>query len=190
MKKQREKSKCATCGEEFEHKYIYRKSKYCSRLCWSKRNPQISLECVYCGKEFWVWKSHLGGGGRRQLYCCRKCYALDQRKRQAGCKSHLWKGGATKESQKERTRAQYRAWRLAVFERDNFTCQNCNKKSGQGKRIYLHAHHLEHFSESARKRFEVDNGITLCKDCHILKHPHLIKREISAKRLSQEVLPL
>lgn len=79
-------------------------------------------------------------------------------------------------------------WRLAVFERDKYTCQLCDKKSGNGKKVVLNAHHIEEFAENEATRYDVDNGITLCVECHTLQHPHLIKREIAAKRLSQEVL--
>lgn len=185
-KKQRISSICPICKVLFVHPFAYRKSKYCSNKCWSKRNPQVTVDCVYCGKLIWVYKSQV----QRKKYCSRKCYALNQRLIQKGANSHLWKGGATKENQVARTRAVYREWRLNIFDRDNYTCQICGKRSGSGKRVVLHAHHIEEFSENLDKRYDVKNGTTLCVDCHTLQHPHLIKQEIGAKRLSQEVLDL
>lgn len=56
----------------------------------------------------------------------------------------------------------YKAWRVAVFKRDNFKCQfpdcKCKKK--------LNAHHIIRWADAPFLRFEVTNGITLCKMHH------------------------
>lgn len=52
-------------------------------------------------------------------------------------------------------------WRNRVFERDNYTCREC------GKRGYpIEAHHIKPFKAYPQYRFEINNGITLCKACH------------------------
>lgn len=63
----------------------------------------------------------------------------------------------------------YRDWRKAVLKRDNNQCKICKSK------IELEAHHIKEFSKYKDLRFIVDNGITLCKNCH--KNIHR-KREI------------
>jgi uncharacterized protein YlzI (FlbEa/FlbD family) len=65
---------------------------------------------------------------------------------------------------------EYQNWRKQVFERDKYTCQECGAKSGNGKKIYLHAHHIKEFSKYPEKRFNLDNGKTLCVDCHHKQH--------------------
>lgn len=83
-----------------------------------------------------------------------------------GSRHYRWKGGKTWERFKE---PEYIEWRNKVLERDNYTCQDCNrqcKKSEKG----LAAHHLKPYSEYPELRFELDNGITLCRKCHMARH--------------------
>lgn len=67
-----------------------------------------------------------------------------------------------------RNMPEYRSWRATVYERDAYTCQECGQVGGS-----LEAHHIKPWSECPELRFDVDNGITLCKPCHAKKHPHL-----------------
>jgi 5-methylcytosine-specific restriction endonuclease McrA len=55
----------------------------------------------------------------------------------------------------------YLEWRNNVFERDNFTCQDCDQIGG-----YLNADHIKPFAFYPELRFELSNGRTLCHDCH------------------------
>lgn len=80
---------------------------------------------------------------------------------------------------------EYRQWRSDVFTRDDFTCQKCGQRGGK-----LHAHHkktlvrilqfyeivtLEEALE-CEELWNINNGITYCKDCHKEVHKSL-KRE-------------
>ena len=78
-----------------------------------------------------------------------------------GSKSYLWKGGLTKINDNIRKTLEYKLWRESVFERDNWTCQECGCSSG-----YKQAHHIKSFSEYPDLMFSVNNGITLCVKCH------------------------
>ncbi len=55
----------------------------------------------------------------------------------------------------------YRQWRRKVFEHDRFICQACKDWKQR-----LTAHHLQSFSSFPSGRLEVDNGVTLCGNCH------------------------
>ena len=66
--------------------------------------------------------------------------------------------------------SKYYNWRRGVFERDNYTCQECSIKSGNGKAVYLEAHHIKSWVKYKKLRFNINNGITLCRKCHKLKH--------------------
>jgi len=83
-----------------------------------------------------------------------------------GENSHFWKGGITPINRKIRTSLEYKIWRRAVFERDNFTCIWCKVKSGNGKAIILNADHIKSFAFYPELRFAIDNGRTLCVPCH------------------------
>jgi ribosomal protein L34E len=73
-----------------------------------------------------------------------------------------WKGGISKERDVIKATEQYKEWRNKVFQRDNYTCQCC----GNNQSNNLEAHHILNFSEYIDLRFNINNGITLCKDCH------------------------
>ncbi|PGZ96961.1 hypothetical protein COE51_16465 [Bacillus pseudomycoides] len=85
-----------------------------------------------------------------------------ERKFISGEDHYFWKGGITPENIKIRNSIEYKQWRISVFERDSYTCQCCGDNKGHN----LHAHHIENFSANEDKRFDVDNGIALCNDCH------------------------
>lgn len=55
----------------------------------------------------------------------------------------------------------YKKWREEVFKRDNYTCQECGQIGG-----YLNAHHIKSWAEHEELRYDINNGITLCKKCH------------------------
>ena len=78
------------------------------------------------------------------------------------------------ERHQQRNCNQYKQWRKDVFNRDKYTCQYCGKIGGK-----LNAHHIKPFSIYPELRFDVDNGITLCKKCHI--ELHKIEREWEKK---------
>jgi hypothetical protein len=54
--------------------------------------------------------------------------------------------------------------RKAVYQRDNFTCQNCGRRGGPHGNHELHAHHVVPKSKGGTHR--KSNLKTLCKQCH------------------------
>jgi len=59
----------------------------------------------------------------------------------------------------------WKEWRGAVLERDNYTCQKCGTQQKQ-----LQAHHIKDKIKYPKLKFEVSNGISLCRKCHFYKH--------------------
>lgn len=88
-----------------------------------------------------------------------------------------WKGGVTPLFKKIRFSFKYKLWRSDVFKRDDWTCLTCRKRGGN-----LEVHHIKKFykiiEENKIKTFKkamlckelwnLNNGITLCKECHLL----------------------
>lgn len=83
-----------------------------------------------------------------------------------GSKNPNWKGGISPINNLIRNSAEMRLWRISVFERDNYTCIWCGARNGNGKNIVLQADHIKPFALYPELRFAIDNGRTLCIDCH------------------------
>ena len=77
-----------------------------------------------------------------------------------------WRGGRSRGYKMGYCSPQYKEWRKKVFERDNYTCQECGVQSGNGKAAYLTAHHIKSYAKYPNLRFEISNGVTLCEACH------------------------
>ena len=75
-----------------------------------------------------------------------------------------WKGGITSTKKKIFRSLEYKLWGIEVFERDNYTCI-CGFKGNKG---YITAHHIKSWAKHKKLRYKLDNGLTLCEDCHKL----------------------
>lgn len=93
---------------------------------------------------------------------CNKCSHESFIDKVSGENNSNWNYELTNEQREEnRDFPEYQQWRRSVFERDNYTCQCCKKKG-----ITLNAHHKDGYHWCVERRLDVDNGITLCDDCH------------------------
>lgn len=130
--------------------------------------------CEKCNKEFKTKPCH----AHRRKYCSYACYwkvkkgskrpqEQIEKFRNTLLKLHLvgeksgnWRGGVTPIHQAIRSSTEYALWRTAVFIRDNRKCVWC----GSGEKIQ--ADHIKPFCLYPELRFAIDNGRTLCKECH------------------------
>lgn len=69
------------------------------------------------------------------------------------------------DTQEQRKVRPYQQWRRAVLERDAGHCALCGVQEP-----HLHVHHIRPWAYDPGGRFSVDNGITLCAQCHRREH--------------------
>ncbi len=129
------------------------------------RNP-TAQRCKSCAKKGFLnpgWNE-----GRPHCLNCGKQIAYDR----TYCKSCSKKGdknpmfGKFTSSFSDRrqtamSRFDYIEWRNAIYKRDGFVCQICNKIGG-----ILNADHIKPWIDFPELRYEISNGRTLCKECH------------------------
>lgn len=172
---------CQTCGKPYEVPPSHAaKRRTCSRECMGK---QKSLECslgVGGGyfrpghPQYNTGRTHFRKGDKPSELSIKNARIARDKKYKGkpnpsrqGSNCHLWKGGITPQNHALRTSLEFVNWRRWVFERDNYTCQKCGARNGDGKTHELHAHHIKQFARFPELRFEISNGLTLCKNCHI-----------------------
>jgi len=173
------KKLCRYCGQEYScWKSKLLTSAYCNNTCkyadvanvlGGAKNP-VTMVCKHCKVSFKIADHKVRSG--EGSYCSRKCAnegkvgcvgaSLGKKfPERSGSNHHNWKGGITSENHKIRTSSVYKAWRKSVFERDDYTCQICNSRGNR-----LNADHIKPFALYPESRLDVNNGRTLCVDCH------------------------
>lgn len=81
---------------------------------------------------------------------------------QRGPLHYNWKGGVSSERTKDYRSEALKAWRIAIFERDDFTCKVCGSRGD-----HLQAHHILKYTDHKELRHDVSNGVTVCRSCHV-----------------------
>lgn len=154
---------CESCGRKTPlRKNRKTKIQYNSNGCHKKENEKIIKysysKCPICN----------GNNFSTQIY-------LDVGQAYQTCDDCGWRSQGLKNLIKENTRKDsinMREWRCAVLKRDGYKCVKC------GSQKELQTHHIIHVADDPEGKhiFEVDNGITLCKECHMKEHGKNIKQ--------------
>jgi hypothetical protein len=145
------------------------------RKIGESRKRGASFICEVCSKEFWRKPSAIAKGDNK--FCSKACYFNWQKGRKRSdefsekCKTSRLQNliGYIRISPANkliRNSQEYKDWRMKVFRRDNWTCQKCGAKSKKNEYVLIEAHNIKPFAKFPELRFEIDNGLTLCKDCH------------------------
>ena len=175
FKKGRRCQKCSNrkIGEKnrMTHKFVYDyfEEQGCKLLekkyIGSKQKLKYMCSCGNISEI--IWDSFKSGSR------CKKCGI----EKISGKNSYLYNDNLTEEQRKENNKKdrnsnpEYRKWRKEVYERDNYVCQCCYKtKDINGKWKKINAHHIKNYATNKELRFEKDNGITMCKSCHMQFH--------------------
>jgi hypothetical protein len=162
----RVKKTCETCGDEFEVlKHRGRLSRFCCRKCmaiWKESNTVFPVLTPQQKRK--QVDARLANGN----------YAKEN--------NPNWKGGITPVNAQIRSCDKYKEWVQAVYRRDVWKCRTCG---AAGRKAKLEAHHKKSFAtirdehgvtslEQAllcEELWDVDNGETLCIECHGAVHP-------------------
>lgn len=134
-----------------------------------KENPELYKErCAKIKESRRVWESNIGSFKKSNEHW-------------------NWKGGTSDFRKRINSSIEYKNWRKQIFKRDGWECKLCGKHGG-----LIDAHHIKPFSVilreflyqynqfsifddketllrlalSYRDFWDIDNGCTLCRDCH------------------------
>lgn len=146
------------------------------------RKNGFNRKCLRCKKEFYIPLSYASGkGGKKGIYCSSLCSAYMNGFRKGntvgvGEKNGRWQGGKTRLSARLRSLKIYDDWRRAIFMRDDYTCVLCKKPSNgdiEADHMTPSAQILDFYkiidvddAIACKPLWDIDNGRTLCKDCH------------------------
>lgn len=166
MEKEKVRKICEVCSEEFCVKPSRCDSaRFCSTKCYNEIKSEmnsgksapgwrggclITLSCEFCDSEFRVYKSR----EKSARFCC------------VECKHSYLSETLSHNSTDIRSTSEYRKWRRKVKERDG-CCVECGSDED------LHAHHITPVSEDKSMATDIENGKTLCSDCHAEVHPDI-----------------
>lgn len=177
---------CKNCSTKFEIENWRLKDsqrgKYCSIPC--QRKYRSGEKNHYWGRSLKGEKNPSWKGGKPNCLDCGQQLSAYNYKRCRKCQDKFnvgennprygkpfmqlrgenhpnWRGGQKEIRKTEMGRIEYILWRNSVFIRDDYTCQKCKIRGGK-----LNADHIKPWSLYPELRYAIDNGRTLCVDCH------------------------
>jgi hypothetical protein len=163
---------CKKCGKNFRvHKAQIARQQgiYCSIACARSGSPtrkrnRATCTCKVCGVSFEKHVSQIRKNRGTEHFCSSRCWY----KHNQGNRHVMWTGG-----QDERMNPTAVKWRKAVLRRDKRHCRICHATRK------LEAHHILPFGTHRGERWNVSNGLTLCRTCHVkFRHRELKHAEI------------
>lgn len=117
--------------------------------------------CV-CGNELPVIGAELRKGNTRSCGCLAREISSERGKTRVGKLNPSFNHDLTlAERATKRKYSEYSEWRKRIYKRDYYTCQRCSKTGGR-----VVAHHLYSYKHFPTMRLDLNNGVTLCKECH------------------------
>lgn len=127
-----------------------------------EKGKRLRWRCICdCGKEVTPRDDSLRNGDTVSCGCYARDFITQLSYKQVGPNHPSWSGGSS-EDHAFRTSKEYKEWRYSVFVRDKFICQACGIKGCPT----LCVHHIKPFCQYIDDRIKMENGITMCVDCH------------------------
>lgn len=153
-KKKQVEMVCEVCGKHYHKRAgAVEGSRYCSVEClYAAQRKSTSTSCCICGQPIRVIPSRLSRNGRN--FCgidCRKVGFI-------GSFNPAWIGGNSFEPYPTEWR---RTLKVAIRERDNYTCQLCGISQEKNGRL-LDVHHIDYNKDNLNE----SNLVSLCHSCH------------------------
>ncbi len=183
---------CSKCGKLFEKKINCSRKKWmtikcCSISCskrgnipWNKGIPmseerKLYYHNLFLGKTFNTGRTHIKKGQHLSPSTELKKGLIPWSKGKknpyvTGSNNKQWKGGITPAHMKIRNSTEMREFVLKILKRDRFTCKFCGRYRKVGDRVVLNVHHIKPFALFPELRFDENNCITLCVECHYKVH--------------------
>lgn len=126
---------------------------------------------IYKQSEETKRKIGQSGIGRHPSLATRKKRSESLKRAHREGRHGSWRGGISEVNNIIRHSLEYKLWREAVFKRDKYQCVWGGKEHG-GR---IQADHIKPFAYFPELRFSIDNGRTLCEDCHRKTETYLKK---------------
>ena len=164
--------KCEQCGKQMPNGT----DRFCGISCagkWRYQHDDKVRQVILNGRIS-IEARHKRGISTGNYWRGRPRYNL------RGDKNPNWRGGTYKTSRHVLMgRVEYKNWRLAVFTRDDYTCQICGVRGG-----VLNADHILPLYTNPELVLDVDNGRTVCVGCHktLPTTGHKVKTQYKAGR--------
>lgn len=174
---------CDWCGDEVERPPSYFEkvdNAFCSKGCRSEWQSEFRsgenhptynggkevVDCDECGSDISRWPNSVG----ERNFCSIQCHADWYSKNLSGEDHPNYKYGARDDRFTDTEREQ-------IYERDDYTCQDCGDDDGGN----LNAHHIIPSADDRSKAHDIENGVTLCIECHAARHDEPVSSFILAQ---------
>ena len=142
-----------------------------AQVAWNKGIPMSEeakqkMIAKKIGKKPWNYAGgkkciDCGGLVKNRSKATKRCWSC-AKKNYRGENVYNWVGGVVKRYADGEAFA-IKKWAKSVYSKDHYTCAMCHKHCAKD----IQAHHILSWKDAPELRLEINNGITLCFDCHL-----------------------
>ena len=149
--------------------YMKKKNKNLCNSCASiKRINETQRTFIICNEcnDMFHTTIHLS---KIRKFCSIECY---------------WTSKTKPSLNRQRRLGGYYKWKNLVKVRDDYQCQRCDESEN------IQAHHIKPYGKYVSERWNVDNGVILCYDCHSGFHSKYGIREFGRRELDEWLMSI